>query len=150
MKHYLQTIVFTILVTLISVIVGFADDHGKIIKERKLLFKQNYSHAKRMSAEISKGNIDKVIELSEKMSINYDKLLDLFPENSKSGYETEALPAIWLLKDEFNALMIQTSEKVKEFSIISVNLTANELKDAQKKLVWSSCKACHDKFRMPH
>ena len=150
MKHYLQTIVFIILVTLISVIVGFADDHGKIIKERKLLFKQNYSHAKRMSAEISKGNIDKVIELSEKMSINYDKLLDLFPENSKSGYETEALPAIWLLKDEFNALMIQTSEKVKEFSIISVNLTANELKDAQKKLVWSSCKACHDKFRMPH
>ena len=150
MKHYLQTIVFTILVTLISVIVGFADDHGKIIKERKLLFKQNYSHAKRMSAEISKGNIDKVIELSEKMSINYDKLLDLFPENSKSGYETEALPAIWLLKDEFNALMIQTSEKVKEFSIIGVNLTANELKDAQKKLVWSSCKACHDKFRMPH
>ena len=31
-----------------------------------------------MSAEIEKGNNDKVIELSEKMSTNYDKLIDLF------------------------------------------------------------------------
>ena len=36
-----------------------------------------------MSAEIAKGNNDKVIELSEKMSTNYDKLIDLFPEIQK-------------------------------------------------------------------
>ena len=30
-----------------------------------------------MSAEIAKGNNDKVLELSEKMSVNYDKLIDL-------------------------------------------------------------------------
>ena len=69
-----------------------------------------------MSAEIAKGNNDKVIELSEKMSANYDKLIDLFPENSKTGYDTEALHTIWLQKDEFNALMIETSDKVKKFT----------------------------------
>ena len=105
---------------------------------------------KYMSAEIAKGNNDKVIELSEKMSVNYDKLIDLFPDNSKAGYDTEALPTIWLQKDEFNALMIETSDKVKKFTQLAANLTGDELKEAQKNLIWSSCKACHDKFRMPH
>ena len=46
--------------------------------------------------------------------------------------------------------MIETSDKVKEFSRIAANLTGDELKEAQNNLIWSSCKACHDKFRMPH
>ena len=46
--------------------------------------------------------------------------------------------------------MIETSDKVKEFSRIAASLTGDELKEAQKNLIWSSCKACHDKFRMPH
>ena len=150
MKTILQILLSSILASLFLVFISFADDHGKIIKERKSLFKQNYSHAKRMSAEIAKGNNDKVIELSEKMSTNYDKLIDLFPENSKTGYDTEALPTIWLQKDEFNALMIETSDKVKKFTQIAASLTGDELKEAQKNLIWSSCKACHDKFRMPH
>ena len=150
MKIILQILLSSISASLLFVFVSFADDHGKIIKERKSLFKQNYSHAKRMSAEIEKGNNDQVIELSEKMSTNYDKLVDLFPDNSKIGYDTEALPTIWLQKDEFNALMIETSDKVKEFSRIAASLTGDELKEAQKNLIWSSCKACHDKFRMPH
>ena len=91
MKIILQILLSSILASLFFVFIGFADDHGKIIKERKSLFKQNYSHAKKMSAEIAKGNNDKVIELSEKMSANYDKLIDLFPENSKTGYDTEAV-----------------------------------------------------------
>ena len=150
MKIILQILLSSILTSLFFIFIGFADDHGKIIKERKSLFKQNYSHAKRMSAEIAKGNNDKVVELSKKMSVNYDKLIDLFPDNSKTGYDTEALPTIWLQKDEFNALMIETSDKVKEFSRIASNLKGDELKEAQKNLIWSSCKACHDKFRMPH
>ena len=79
MKIILQILLSSILASLFFVFISFADDHGKIIKERKSLFKQNYSHAKKMSAEIAKGNNDKVIELSEKMSANYDKLIDLFP-----------------------------------------------------------------------
>ena len=72
MRIILQILLSSILASLFFVFIGFADDHGKIIKERKSLFKQNYSHAKRMSAEIAKGNNDKVVELSKKMSVNYD------------------------------------------------------------------------------
>ena len=150
MKFFLQIVSIFFFSLILFATLGYADDHGKIIKERKSLFKQNYSHAKKMSAEIAKGNNDKVIELSEKMSANYDKLIDLFPENSKTGYDTEALPTIWLQKDEFNALMTETSDKVKKFTQIAASLTGDELKEAQKNLIWSSCKACHDKFRMPH
>ena len=150
MKFFLQIVSIFFFSLILFATLGYADDHGKIIKERKSLFKQNYSHAKKMSAEIAKGNNDKVIELSEKMSANYDKLINLFPENSKTGYDTEALPTIWLQKDEFNALMTETSDKVKKFTQIAASLTGDELKEAQKNLIWSSCKACHDKFRMPH
>ena len=150
MKTILQILLSSILASLFLVFISFADDHGKIIKERKSLFKQNYSHAKRMSSEIVKGNNGKVIDLSEKMAANYDKLLDLFPENSKTGYDTEALPTIWLQKDEFNNLMVSTSNKAREFAQLAASLTGDELKEAQKNLIWSSCKACHDRFRMPH
>tara|TARA_B100001093_G_scaffold454820_1_gene464481 strand:- start:327 stop:779 length:453 start_codon:yes stop_codon:yes gene_type:complete len=150
MINIFQFFISTILSILLLIVIAFADDHGNIIKERKSLFKQNYSHAKRMSAEITKGNKENVIELSQKMSTNYDKLLELFPDNSKTGYDTEALPSIWLQKEEFNNLMTETSNKVKEFTLLASELTSNELKDAQKKLIWSSCKSCHDKFRMPH
>ena len=127
-----------------------ADTHKNIIKERKSLFKQNYSHAKKMSSAIEKGDIDKVKNLSVKMSQNYEKLIDLFPDNSKSGYDTEALPTIWIFKDDFNNLMIESSTKAKKFSEIASTLFGAELKEEQKKLIWSSCKSCHDKFRMPH
>ncbi len=127
-----------------------ADTHKNIIKERKSLFKQNYSHAKKMSSAIEKGDIDKVKNLSVKMSQNYEKLVDLFPDNSKSGYDTEALPTIWIFKDDFNNLMIESSTKAKKFTEIASTLLGAELKEEQKKLIWSSCKSCHDKFRMPH
>ena len=127
-----------------------ADTHKNIIKERKSLFKQNYSHAKKMSSAIEKGDIDKVKNLSIKMSQNYEKLIDLFPDNSKSGYDTEALPTIWIFKDDFNNLMIESSTKAKEFTEIASTLLGAKLKEEQKKLIWSSCKSCHDKFRMPH
>ena len=127
-----------------------ADTHKNIIKERKSLFKQNYSHAKKMSSAIEKGDIDKVKNLSVKMSQNYEKLIDLFPDNSKSGYDTEALPTIWIFKDDFNNLMIESSTKAIKFTEIASTLLGAELKEEQKKLIWSSCKSCHDKFRMPH
>ena len=127
-----------------------ADTHKNIIKERKSLFKQNYSHAKKMSSAIEKGDIDKLKNLSVKMSQNYEKLIDLFPDNSKSGYDTEALPTIWIFKDDFNNLMVESSTKAKKFTEIASTLLGAELKEEQKKLIWSSCKSCHDKFRMPH
>ena len=150
MIKLLQVTLCTILLISLFILSAIADTHKNIIKERKSLFQQNYSHAKKMSSAIKKGDIDKVMNLSVKMSQNYEKLIDLFPDNSKSGYDTEALPTIWIFKEDFNSLMIESSIKAQKYADIASTLLGEELKDEQKKLIWSSCKSCHDRFRMPH
>ena len=120
------------------------------IKARKAIFKQNYSYAKKMSAAIKKDDKETVSELAIKMSENYKKLIDYFPDDSKDGFKTEALPSIWEKKEEFNALMMKAANEANDFSMMVNNLMGDELKDLQKKMIWSQCKSCHDKFRMPH
>ena len=82
------------------------------------------------------------------MSDNYKKLLDYFPENSKEGFKTEALPSIWENKDEFNALMQKASNDMIQFAK-AIETTEN-LQAEQKKLMWSNCSACHNRFRAEH
>ena len=120
------------------------------IKARKAMFKQNYSYAKKMSAAIKKDDKETISDLAIKMSKNYKKLIDYFPDDSKDGFKTEALPSIWEKKEEFNALMMKAANEANDFSMMVNNLMGDELKDLQKKMIWSQCKSCHDKFRMPH
>ena len=120
------------------------------IKARKAMFKQNYSYAKKMSAAIKKDDKETVSDLAIKMSENYKKLIEYFPDDSKDGFKTEALPTIWEKKEEFNALMMKAANEANDFSMMVNNLMGDELKDLQKKMIWSQCKSCHDKFRMPH
>ena len=82
-----------------------------IIKGRKALFSKNYSTAKKVQTFISKGDFDKAKNLMLEMSENYKNLLEYFPENTKEGFKTEALPIIWENKDEFNNLNSSYKEK---------------------------------------
>ena len=50
------------------------------------------------------------------MSKNYENLLNYFPENSKEGYGTEALPIIWEEKDAFNALMQKAADDMLQLA----------------------------------
>ena len=120
----------------------------EIIKGRKAMFSENYQNAKRISILLKSGKIDEAKPLMEKISKNYIKLLDYFPENTKEGFKTEALPSIWENKKEFNDLMKKASDDmVKLAEAID---TAEDLRAIQKKLMWSNCSACHSKFRAPH
>ena len=150
MKNILQLLV-VIIFTTVSINI-YADDmtQEKFIKDRKAMFKQNYSYAKKMSSEITKGNNQAVSELALKMSKNYEALINYFPENTKTGFETEALPSVWEEKQLFNDLMNKASNDASDFATIVMNLMGDELKEYQKKMIWSQCKTCHDKFRMPH
>ena len=150
MKNILQLLV-VIIFTTVSINI-YADDMNqeKFIKDRKAMFKQNYSYAKKMSSEITKGNNQAVSELALKMSKNYEALINYFPENTQTGFETEALPSVWEEKQLFNDLMNKASNDASDFAIIVMNLMGDELKENQKKMIWSQCKTCHDKFRMPH
>ena len=120
----------------------------EIIKERKSIFSKNYQTAKRVNSLASNGDIDEAKKLMIEMSDNYKKLLDLFPENSKEGFGTEALPSIWENKDEFNLLMTKASSNMIELT--SVVDEAENMKATLGKYMWSSCKSCHSKFRTPH
>ena len=120
----------------------------EIIKERKSIFSKNYKTAKRVQGLASNGNLDEAKKLMIEMSDNYKRLLDLFPENSKTGFKTEALPSIWENKDEFNLLMTKASSNMIELT--SVIDGAEDMKATLGKYMWSSCKACHSKFRAEH
>ena len=120
----------------------------EIIKERKSIFSKNYKTAKRVQGLASNGDIDEAKKLMIEMSDNYKRLLDLFPENSKEGFGTEALPSIWENKDEFNLLMTKASSNMIELTFAVDE--AEDMKATLGKYMWSSCKSCHSKFRAPH
>ena len=119
-----------------------------IIKKRKALFDKNYNTAKRVQSLSSSGKFDEAKELMIKMSKNYEILLELFPDNSKEGFKTEALPLIWDDKENFNSLMQKSSkDMVKLTSVIE---STDNLRGTIGKLMWGNCKACHSKYREEH
>ena len=120
----------------------------EIIKGRKAMFSENYQNAKKISILLKSKKIEEAKPLMKKISDNYIKLLDYFPENTKEGFKTEALPNIWENKDEFNALMKKASDDM--IKLAKAIDTAEDLRAAQKELMWSNCSACHSKFRAPH
>ena len=117
----------------------------EIIKERQSIFSKNYKTAKRVNSLASNGSLDEAKILMIEMSENYKRLIDLFPENSKTGFETEALPSIWENKDEFNLLMTKASSNMIELT--SAIDGAEDVKATLGKYMWSSCKSCNSKFR---
>ena len=120
----------------------------EIIKGRKAMFSENYQNGKKISILLKSKKIEEAKPLMKKMSDNYKKLLDYFPDNTKEGFKTEALPSIWENKDEFNALMQKASSDM--IQLTKAIDTAEDSGAIQKKLMWNNCSACHKKFRMKH
>ena len=120
----------------------------EIIKGRKAMFSENYQNAKQISILLKQNKINEAKPLMKKISDNYIKLLDYFPDNTKEGFKTEALPSIWENKDEFNALMQKASEDM--IKLAKAIDTADDLRAIQKELMWSNCSACHNRFRAEH
>ena len=120
----------------------------EIIKGRKAIFSKNYNTAKRVQSLSVSGDFEEAKELMKEMSENYKDLLNYFPENSKEGFKTESLPAIWENKDEFNDLMNKSANDMIELASI-IEATDN-VKGSLGKLMWSNCKTCHSKFRAEH
>jgi cytochrome c556 len=150
-KHIAKNIGISLLL-IITIFINFSANSEQsaeeIIKERKALFSKNYKTAKKVQSLSSSGDFDQAKELMIEMSKNYEKLLGLFPENSKEGFKTQSLPTIWEDKDNFNALMTKSSnDMVKLASVIE---SSDDVRSTIGKLMWSNCKACHSKYREEH
>ena len=106
----------------------------EIIKGRKAIFSKNYKTAKAVSIAIKAKDFSKAKDHLKEMSENYNTLLKYFPENSKTGFKTEALPSIWENSDEFITLMKKASSDVL---ILAQKLDSNpsDLKSLQKKFL---------------
>jgi len=143
---------FKLLIITFTFILGstlvYAQSVEDIIKGRKAMFSENYQNGKKISILLRSGKKEEAKPLMRKISDNYKKLLDYFPENTKEGFKTEALPSIWENKEEFNALMQKASDDM--LKLAKAIDTADDLGAIQKKLMWSNCSACHDRFRAPH
>ena len=120
----------------------------EIIKGRKAMFSENYQNAKKISILLKSKRIEEAKPLMEKISGNYKELLNYFPENTKEGFKTEALPSIWENKNEFNALMQKASDDMIKLSK-AIN-TVEDFQKIQKTLMWNNCSSCHNRFRAPH
>ena len=151
LKHikllFKNILLFSFLITLI--VPAYSDlSVEEIIKGRKAIFSKNYNTAKRVQSLASNGDFDEAKELMNEMSENYKSLLKYFPENTKEGFKTESLPAIWENKDEFNALMTKSSNDMIELA--SIIETTDDIRGSIGKLMWANCKSCHTKFRASH
>jgi cytochrome c556 len=144
----LKYILFILLLITFSFAASSESSVEEIIKKRKALFSKNYSTAKKVQAFASKGDFVKSKNLMIEMSENYKILLEYFPENTNEGFKTEALPAIWENKKQFNNLMIKSSNNMIELAALIES--SDDVEGALGTLMWSNCKACHNKYRAPH
>ena len=74
------------------------------------------------------------------------KLPDLFPDNSKTGGDTEALPAIWENKADFSNRYpkLASDAKAAEASITD----EVSFKKVWPTLMTENCRGCHEKYRL--
>ena len=146
---FIKIFIITLTFSLSLSIPSYANQNvEEIIKGRKAMFSENYQNAKQISILLKQKKIEEAKPLMKKISDNYIKLLDYFPDNTKEGFKTEALPSIWENKDEFNALMQKASDDM--IKLAKAIDTAEDLRAVQKELMWSNCSACHNRFRAEH
>jgi len=144
-KVTILTLIFSISMGLIAQSEDSVED---IIKGRKAIFSDNYKTAKRVNILINDLEFEEAKKFMKEMTENYETLLNYFPENTKEGFNTEALPSIWENKDEFNALMQKSADDMKQLAAVIED--ADDLRGTMQQYMWSNCKACHSKFRKPH
>ena len=149
MKNKILLIIFLVTSFFFTNFIAHSEESIEdIIKGRKAIFSNNAKLAKRVNILLKDFEVEEAEPIILEMSKNYENLLNYFPENSKEGYGTEALPIIWEEKDEFNALMKKSSDQM--IKLASIIEDQDDFRAALKQYMWSSCKACHSRYRAPH
>ena len=150
-KHINSSFKIFLLSTII-LLIGFNSNAEmtaeEIIKSRQALFSKNYRTAKKVQSLASNLDFEDATVLMKEMSENYKVLIDLFPENTQEGFDTEALLTIWDEKDDFNALMQKASDDM--IKLVSVIEDSDNIRGTLTKFMWSNCKACHNRYREEH
>jgi cytochrome c556 len=118
------------------------------IAARKALMKEN-GKMSTQAAKFIKGEEPFDLAKAQAIFAQYQeaaaKMPNLFPDNSKTGGDTAALPAIWEKKDDFKAKFAKLGSDAKE-AAAKVKDEAS-FKEAYP-VVSKNCGGCHELYRV--
>ncbi|MCC7253088.1 cytochrome c [Hyphomicrobium sp.] len=144
----MRRVLFAVVVFAAGVTAGAAQNVS-VIKERKDHLKQMGDAVKPVAA-MFKGEADfelgKVQSALKIMQEKAEILPGLFPEDSKTGGDTEALPVIWEEKADVEARFKKLGESAKA---AEAAITDEDTFLGTWKGVAGNCSGCHKKFRKP-
>ncbi len=118
------------------------------IAARRALMKANGEQAG-IGAKMSKGEEPFDLAKAKKVFATYQdasaKAPALFPDNSKTGGDTAALPAIWENKADFNAKLAKLGTDAKAADATVKDLDTFKAQFAE---VVKNCGGCHQTYRV--
>lgn len=119
----------------------------EVITARQEIYK-GFGRATKPVGQMLKGDIpfDAAVVKATLTTISdgAKKLPALFPDDSKTGHETEAKPEIWAHKDDFNARFTKLGADA-DAAMASITDEAS-FKAAMPKLL-GNCGGCHKEYR---
>jgi cytochrome c556 len=118
-----------------------------VIEQRQALMKNNAEQTRTLSGMLRGQvpyNADQAKAALTTLSQNAKKIPPLFPENSKTGGDTKALPAIWENKADFDSIAAQL-DKGAQTALASITDEASFKAAAPKAL--EACGTCHKTYR---
>ncbi len=140
MKHWLAAAVVAIL----GASVAFADSDP--IKARQELMKANGKATKTIVAMLKGAPFD--LAAVKAALENYEdaaqKAPALFPDDSKTGDKTKALPEIWQNKADFEARFKKLGE---DAAAAETSITDEASFKPNMMVVLKNCGGCHEKYR---
>jgi cytochrome c556 len=133
--------------TMLALGVSFALAQQDPIAARKALMKKNGDEAK-IGTQFMKGEAAFDLAKAKAIFAAYQdaasKMPSLFPDNSKTGGETAALPAVWDKKADFDAKFKKLGEDAKE---AAAKVTDETTFKAAFPTVQKNCGGCHETYR---
>jgi cytochrome c556 len=120
---------------------------ANVIEQRQALMKQ-FGDTTRTFGGMLRGQVPFDLGQAQAAlrtySANAKQLPTLFPDTSKTGNKTQALPAIWENKPEFVAIFAKL-EQDAQTALASIKDEASFKAEAPK--VVQNCGTCHNRFR---
>ena len=128
-------------------VAGAVAQNIDVIKSRQASYKA-MAAATKVPSDILKGAAPFDMQIvGASLDVYIDaakKLPGLFPDDSKTGSDTQALPTVWEKKDEFNALMTKFAA---DATAAKASIKDEASFKAEFPKVVGNCGACHKTFR---
>jgi cytochrome c556 len=119
---------------------------GDPIAARKAIMKANGDQSK-IATDMLEGKQPFNLDAAKKIFATFaeaEKVRPLFPDNSKTGGDTAALPAIWENKADFEAKLTKFVTEAKAAGAATTNADTFKVQITE---VRKNCGGCHQPYR---